>query len=80
MQITIRLLANYRQYLPDSRNGGPGYERQVAPGASVADLLAELPIPTTEVYTFFVNGRHAERDRALEDGDVLSIFPAAGGG
>ena len=31
-------------------------------------------------YTFFVNGRHADRDQVLREGDVLSVFPAVGGG
>ena len=43
-------------------------------------MLAGLPIPEGDVYTFFVNGRHAERDQILEEGDVVSIFPAVGGG
>ena len=80
MQITVRLLASYRKYLPDARDGDPGYRLQVEPGACVDDLLAELPVPPTEVYTFFVNGRHAERDQVLDEDDILSIFPAAGGG
>jgi sulfur carrier protein ThiS len=46
----------------------------------VGDLLATLPIPPDEVYTFLVNGRHAVRDQRLQEGDLLSVFPAAGGG
>ena len=80
MQITIRLLASYRQYLPDPKGDNPGYRLQVERGVRVADVLAELPLPSTEVYTFFVNGRHAERDQTLQNGDILSVFPAAGGG
>ncbi|NLF15434.1 MAG: MoaD/ThiS family protein, partial [Anaerolineaceae bacterium] len=43
-------------------------------------LLHELPIPAGDHYTFFVNGRHADRDQVLREGDVLSVFPAVGGG
>jgi sulfur carrier protein ThiS len=80
MQITIHLLANYRRYLPDPQSGHPGYQHEVAPGTSAGDVLADLPIPPTDVFTFFVNGRHAERDQVLQAGDILSIFPAVGGG
>jgi molybdopterin converting factor small subunit len=52
----------------------------VARNTPVGDVLDGLPIPPGEVYTFFVNGRHAERDQPLEEGDVLAIFPAVGGG
>jgi len=80
VQIAIRLLASYRQYLPDRHNPQAGYPCQVEDGALVGDVLAALPIPPDDFYTFLVNGRHAERDQVLQDGDVLSVFPAAGGG
>ncbi len=80
MQITVRLLASYRQYLPEDHDAQAGYAHEVQPGARVCDVLADLPIPPGDVYTFFVGGRHAESDRVLHEGDILSIFPAAGGG
>lgn len=80
MQITIRLLASYRRYLPAGHDAQAGYVHEAESGATVADTLADLPLPPTEVYTFFVNGRHAERDQLLLDGDILAVFPAAGGG
>ncbi len=80
MQVWIRLLATYRRYAPAGYEAEGIYPVQAAPGARVADLLAALPIPPTDSFTFFVNGRHAERDQVLHEGDVVSIFPAAGGG
>jgi len=80
VEITIRLLASYQRYLPQDRNGAPEYGHRVASGTPVGTVLDELPIPPGEVYTFFVNGRHAERDQPLKAGDVLAIFPAVGGG
>ena len=80
MQITVRLLASYRQYLPARHNDQAGYPCLVADGALVGDLLAELPIPPDDFCTFLVNGRHAERDQVLQEGDILSVFPTAGGG
>lgn len=80
MQITVRLLASYRRYLPEGHDAKGGYLHEIAPGAQVGDVLADLPIPPNDVYTFFVNGQHADRDRVLQAGDVLAIFPAVGGG
>lgn len=80
MQITIRLLASYRQFLPDNHDVNAGFPHDVAPDTSVGEVLAGLPIPPGELYTFFVNGRHTERNQILQSGDVLSVFPAVGGG
>ncbi len=80
MRITVRLLASYRRYLPEDHDEQAGYAHEVAAGTPVAELLADLPIPPTDAYTFFLNGRHADPTRVLEEGDVVSVFPAVGGG
>ena len=80
MQITVRLLASYRRYLPEDHDARAGYLLEVSPGRSVGDVLADLPIPKGDPFTFFVNGRHAGQDQTLQAGDVLTVFPAAGGG
>jgi len=80
MEITIRLLASYRRFLPEGHDAQAGHVREFAAGSQVGDVLAELPIPPSDVVTFLVNGRHAEREQVLLPGDVLSVFPAIGGG
>jgi molybdopterin converting factor small subunit len=80
MQIKIRLLASYRRYLPEGHGAQTGYALEVARDACVSDVLDDLPIPPSEAFTFFVNGRHAGQDQVLQAGDVLAVFPAAGGG
>jgi sulfur carrier protein ThiS len=80
VHITVRLLASYRQYLPRDHDAQAGYQVPLPPAAQVSDVLAELPIPSGDVFTFFVNGRHAQRDQILQEGDILSVFPAVGGG
>jgi molybdopterin converting factor small subunit len=80
MQITIRLLASYRRYLPEGHDFQTGYDHAVPSGACVSEVLDQLPIPTTEAFTILVNGRHARQDQVLQDGDVLAVFPSAGGG
>jgi sulfur carrier protein ThiS len=80
MQITVRLLASYRRFLPEGQDTQEGYAHEVPPGTQVADVLADLPIPANDVFTLLVNGRHAKREQVLQPGDVLAIFPAVGGG
>jgi hypothetical protein len=75
--------AGYCDELPAGSVAGDeraGYCQVVPSGTTVGDVLAGLPIPAGDVPTFFVNGRHAERGPALQDGEVVSIFPAVGGG
>jgi molybdopterin converting factor small subunit len=80
MQITVRLLANYRRYLPGEHDHQAGFAHDVAAGTTLADLRAKLPIPPEDPCTFLLNGRHVESGQVLEAGDVVSVFPAAGGG
>ncbi|MBN1136657.1 MAG: MoaD/ThiS family protein [Anaerolineae bacterium] len=84
MQITVQLLATYRRYLPpaaDQTGRAPdSYPHDVAPGATVGDLLAALPFTPADLYTVLLNGRHAEPHDLLHPGDLLTIFPPAGGG
>ena len=80
MQITVRLLASFRQHALAAGYPGAEYPCQVEEGAPVRDVLPTLPIPPGDAYTFLVNGRHARPDQALQEGDLLTVFPAAGGG
>ena len=50
------------------------------PGSTVADVCQQLAIGAGEVAIFMVNGAAALRDRQLESGDEVSLFPAIGGG
>ena len=74
MQITIKLFATLRAGLFDEE------AREIAPGATVADVLKELNIPARQATLILVNGRHARPDTELKNGDTLSLFPPIGGG
>ncbi len=80
MQITVQLLAGYRRYLPEPRDPQGRSRRDVPSGARVRDVVAGLPIPPDNPTTFLVNGRHAEADQVLHEGDTVTVFPAVGGG
>jgi molybdopterin converting factor small subunit len=84
MQITIQLLATYHRYLSPASDHAErsqdSYPHDVAPGTTAGEVLAGLPLAPNELYTFLVNGRHAERQQILQAGDRLTVFPPAGGG
>jgi molybdopterin converting factor small subunit len=49
-------------------------------GANVGDALARSGVPPTAIAVLFLNGRHAQTDSLLAEGDTLSVFPPVGGG
>ena len=74
MKLRVKLFATLREGRFEERT------EQFARGTTVADVIASLDIPDREVKIIFVNSRHAARDRMLEEGDTLALFPPIGGG
>lgn len=74
MTITVRLFATLRMY--GEKEQKVTAEASVTPG----DIIDRLRLPVSEVAIVMINGRHAILEAALNDGDVLSLFPAVGGG
>lgn len=74
MHINVKLFATLRQGRFDVE------EREVAPGATVGDVIREVGIPEKDVKLIFINGRHALPDTELAEGDTLALFPPIGGG
>ena len=74
MEIEVRLFAGLRE--------GRFRKRvlDVPDDSRLGDVLRRLDIPEEDVSLPLVNGRYSEMDRALQAGDVLSLFPAVGGG
>ncbi len=72
--IEVRLFATFR----DNRFK----ERQMdfPEDGPLKDLLQQLNISADEVGILLVNGDSATPDTDLHPGDVVSIFPAIGGG
>lgn len=46
----------------------------------VKDVINKYAIPIEEVRICLVNGRDAELNQSLKNGDTLSLFPPIGGG
>jgi molybdopterin converting factor small subunit len=72
--IEVRLFATLRAGREKVTSFSPDEARD---GHSV---LARLAIGEEEVAIFLINGRHSTLSVPLEDGDVVAIFPAVGGG
>jgi len=78
MKIRIKLLADYQRYLPPG-SVSSSYEADVPEGSTVQDVLDGLPI-LPEESVVLVNGRTPDLTQPLQEGDVLCLFPAIGGG
>jgi molybdopterin converting factor small subunit len=81
LNITVKLFATYRQFLPVHARSG-AYELQVPVDTRVGELLGQVGLPHDKQSdaVLLVNGRHSGPQRLLQDGDVVSAFPAIAGG
>jgi len=74
MMIQTRLFATLRE------SRGKVVAVELPGGATVADLAGKLAIDRKDIAILLVGGRDAPFDKALSDGDIVSIFPPVGGG
>jgi len=79
MKITVKLFANLRELLPEGGDGGSA-SMEVADGTTVGRVLDGLQVPGNMKLLILVNSAHADKDRVLEPGDVLAVFPPIAGG
>lgn len=78
--IEAKVFATLRHFLPDSDRRLEGDKWDISEGATVAQALEMLNLPEKEATIFLVNGRSADREKILNEGDVLHIFPPIAGG
>ena len=79
MKIEIALYATLSQYLP------PGADQRKAviatrEGATAREIMSQLGIPQEYPNILLVNGKQANPDTVLKDGETLAIFPPLAGG
>jgi len=72
--IEVRCFASLAQY-----NTAGGHTKFAAP-VTAGDVIRTLGIPAGDVAILFVNGKRAEENTELRDGDRVGLFPAVGGG
>ncbi|MGE5454883.1 MAG: MoaD/ThiS family protein [Methylocystaceae bacterium] len=74
MQVNVKLFATLR----DGRFKTKGTE--LKDDSRVIDVIKKYDLPEEEVAICLVNGRDADGDQMLQDGDIVSLFPPVGGG
>ncbi len=74
MNITIKLFATFRfgRFTADTR--------YYPPQTQISEIIDELQIPDSEISMIMLNGRHADPEEQLRDGDSLALFPLVAGG
>jgi len=74
MKITIKLFATLRK--------GRFEEKimDLPEGVRIEKVIRQIAIPEKEVNLIFINGRNADFNTPLSEGDTISIFPPVGGG
>lgn len=80
MQVKVKLMGVLRSKLPPGSQGGRAMiEAEV--GTPVAAILERLGIAGGHVHLIMVNGAmELDRQRALGEGDEVTVFPPVAGG
>ena len=72
--IEVRLFAGLRQGRQKI------YQMEPDSLATVQDIMDRLSIDRKEVNILLINGFHQKPETEVRDGDIVSLFPAVGGG
>ena len=72
--IEVRLFATLRQ------GRQKVYQVEHSSVNTIQDIMDVLDVPRSEVNIMLINGFHQKPDTEVKDGDVVSLFPAVGGG
>ncbi len=78
MQVQAKVFATLRRYVTAA--AGEAIQIELPDGATIADLVNVLKLPSEQVKVVFVNGRARDEDWQLAPGDEVGIFPPIGGG
>ncbi|MDP2257349.1 MAG: MoaD/ThiS family protein [Polaromonas sp.] len=84
MKITFKLFATLTDYLPQSSRRSNIVELEVAPDATISQIIEPYGLPPKLVHLVLVNGRYIAPElrlsTTLSEGDVLAIWPPIAGG
>ena len=72
--IEVRLFAGLRQ------GRQKVYQMESGSVTNVQDSMDVLAIQRKEVNILLINGFHQKPETEVKDGDIVSLFPAVGGG
>jgi sulfur carrier protein ThiS len=84
MKITFKLFASLTDYLPPHAKGDNQVALDVAPAATISQVVEPFGLPHKLVHLVLVNGHFVPPEqratRTLAEGDVLAIWPPIAGG
>ena len=72
--IEVRLFAGLRQGRQKI------YQMETGSVKNVQDIMDALNIQRSEVNILLINGFHQKPETEVKEGDIVSLFPAVGGG
>ena len=72
--IEVRLFATLRQGRQKVYHLEPGSVK------NVQDVMDAVDVPRSEVNIMLINGFHQKPETPVKDEDIVSLFPAVGGG
>ena len=72
--IEVRLFATLRQ------GRQKVYQVESDSVKTIQDIMDAVDVPRSEVNIMLINGFHQKPETEVKDGDVVSLFPAVGGG
>lgn len=74
MKITVKLFATLRK---------GRFEEKIMDlpvGVNIDQVVRQIALPEKDVNLIFINGRNADFNTPLSEGDTVSFFPPVGGG
>ena len=84
MKISFKLFASLTDYLPVGSRYSNVLELDIAPGATISQIIEPYGLPPAMVHLVLVNGKYVEPEQrlscTLSEGDVLAIWPPIAGG
>lgn len=84
MKITFKLFASLTDYLPGAARHTNRMALEVAPDATISQIIEPFGLPPRLVHLVLVNGHYIPPDQrptqTLSEGDVLAIWPPIAGG
>jgi sulfur carrier protein ThiS len=84
MKITFKLFASLTDYLPVQARYTNVLQLDVAPDATLMQIIEPYGMPAKLVHLVLINGKYVEPEKrltqTLQEGDVLAIWPPIAGG
>ncbi len=79
MKIRVKLFGIFCDFFPPGTRG-PGFWLEMEEEAGLAEVISKLKIPEDLPRSIILNGRVANGDLPLKEGDVVAIFTPITGG